>query len=282
MGQHETATKHYTDAIDIRDDAYHRIPRAMEYANHGRCAEATVDAETALAMDPYSEPGYHTSAEAHWILAACLGDEQAQTHTNQATAIAQAHGYTPEDTTVASEAVDRWRTVKKIGQPTANMEIRHHQWTIETFVADALTKANNGLAGGQSVNDGKDQRYSCAIYLDGTQIPRANLSFSKNLIYQVITNESGEHQGAINAITTVAGTTVPVEWRTWVTQVDTIRLRDANAAHLVHSINELNAEEFALELKDNPELSAKYDVSNLITALAANKMTCFQNQQQLG
>ena len=97
MGQHETAIKHYTDAIDIRDDAYHRIPRAIEYANNGRCAEAATDAETALAMDPYSEPGYHTSAEAHWILAACSPEEQAQVHMDQAVAIARAHGYTRED-----------------------------------------------------------------------------------------------------------------------------------------------------------------------------------------
>ena len=110
MGQHETAIKHYTDAIDIRDDAYHRIPRAIEYANNGRCAEATTDAETALAMEPYHEPGYHTSAEAHWTLAACSPEEQAQVHMDQAVAIARAHGYSEEDIAAISAVVDRRET----------------------------------------------------------------------------------------------------------------------------------------------------------------------------
>ena len=158
-----------------------------------------------------------------------------------------------------------------------NQEKRHLQWELLTATGTAQQK-QYGLAGFRSVNDGKGQQYSCAIYLDGAQVPRVNLSFSKDITYQVVTNQLGEHQGAVNAITTVAGTAVPVEWRTWVSRVDRIRLRDADAARLVHFINEWNANEYVLNLKDNPELSATYDVSNLIAAINANQMTCFQSQ----
>ena len=277
LGQHDQAIQHYTNAIDIRDNAYHRIPRAIEYANNGRCEEAMPDAETALAMAPYSEPGYHTGAEAHWILAACLPDEQAQAHTEQALAIAQAHGYTEEEIDLSSEAVDRWRLFKTVSQ--TKMEKHHHQWVIGTAAASELIKANPALAGTQSANEGNRQQYSCAIYLDGTQVPRINLAFGKDLTYQIVINQFGERQGEINAITTVAGTAVPVEWSTWVTKADFIRLRDEDAVRLVQSINELNAEEFTLELKDDPELSATYNVSNLTTALEENKMRCFQSPE---
>ena len=112
LGYHEIALTHYNNAIEIREDPHHRVSRATEYANQGRCAEATTDAETALSMNPYSEPGYHTSAEAHWILAACSPEEQDQIHMDQALAIARAHGYTQEDIDFSSETVEAWITLK--------------------------------------------------------------------------------------------------------------------------------------------------------------------------
>ena len=118
LGHHEEAIKHYDNAIKIRDTPLHRAMRGIGYAIHGRCAEATADAETALSMDPYSKPRYHTSAEAHWILAACLEDEQTQLHMDQALAIAQAHEYTEEEINLRLEVVEIRRTLKKISQPT--------------------------------------------------------------------------------------------------------------------------------------------------------------------
>ena len=166
---------------------------------------------------------------------------------------------------------------KTLAPTLVNQENKHLQWKLLTTTAPDQQK-RDGFAGLKSVNDGKGQQYSCAIYLDGTQVPRVNLFFSKDLTYQTVTNQFGEYQGAINAITTVAGTAVPVEWRTWASRVDRIRLRDADAARLVHFINEWNVGEYVLELKDNPELSATYDVSNLIAAINTNEMTCFQSQ----
>ena len=63
---------------------------------------------------------------------------------------------------------------------------------------------------------------------------------------------------------------------TWASRVDRIRLRGADAVRFVQEINEQNADEFRLELQDDPDLSATYDVSNLLTAMEANDMTCFE------
>ena len=69
-----------------------------------------------------------------------------------------------------------------------------------------------------------------------------------------------------------------MEWRTWASRVDRIRLRDLDAVRFVQEIDDQGASEFRLELQDDPDLSATYDVSNLLTAIAANEMTCFEGQ----
>ena len=106
--------QHDTDAIDFRDSAYRRAIRATEYVNNGHCEEAISDAEAALAMNPYSEPGYHTSTEAHLTLAVCLtesGEEpRALVHLEQAMSIAQVQGYTEEDIADISAILDRTKT----------------------------------------------------------------------------------------------------------------------------------------------------------------------------
>ena len=65
-------------------------------------------------MNPYSEPSYHTSAEAHLTFAACLmdsGDEPtALAHLEQALSIAQSHGYTQEAIAAMSTIIDKLKT----------------------------------------------------------------------------------------------------------------------------------------------------------------------------
>ena len=65
-------------------------------------------------MNPYSEPGYHTSTEAHLTLAVCLtesGEEpRALVHLEQAMSIAQVQGYTEEDIADISAILDRTKT----------------------------------------------------------------------------------------------------------------------------------------------------------------------------
>ena len=61
-----------------------------------------------------------------------------------------------------------------------------------------------------------------------------------------------------------------MEWRTWASRVDRIRLRGTDAVGFVQEIDEQEANEFRLALQDDPDLSAAYDVSNLLTAKAVN------------
>ena len=241
------------------------VPSVLEndqvFDKKGQWYSAATDGPQTLAVRPTGTPPPSTTATARPV------------HTPQPPSTTTDNNFASQRTRVALTFVAQRTLVPTL----VNQEKRHLQWELLTATGTAQQK-QYGLAGFRSVNDGEGQQYSCAIYLDGAQVPRVNLYFSKDLTYQVVTNQLGEHQGAVNAITTVADTAVPVEWRTWVSRVDRIRLRDADAARLVHFINEWNTNEYVLDLKDNPELSATYDVSNLIAAINANKMTCFQSQ----
>ena len=112
-----------TDAIGIRDNALHRGNRAIPYSNNRHCKEAIGDAEAALAMNPYSEPSYHTSTEAHLTLAVCLmdsGEEPAAlVHLEQAMSIAQVHGYTEGEIAGISAILDKLKTSMVPGKSIA-------------------------------------------------------------------------------------------------------------------------------------------------------------------
>ena len=120
------------------------------------------------------------------------------------------------------------------------------------------------------------QQYTCINYLDGEAIARVNVKFTYELNHEVVRNKQGELQGSVKSITRVAGDVVPVEWRTWVSRTDRLRLRSNEAVLLVSEIVDQQAKEFTLELMDNPELSATYSTISLIEALDSNHMTCFQ------
>ena len=64
----------------------------------------------------------------------------------------------------------------------------------------------------------------------------------------------------------------------WASRVDRIRLRGPDAVRFVHGVDDQGASEFRLELQDDPGLSATYDVSNLLAAMANNDMTCFEGK----
>ena len=153
----------------------------------------------------------------------------------------------------------------------------HHQWRMMTSAATAEQRADNGYAGGQAINDERGQQYTCIVYEYGPQVPRVNLAFGRDLTYTVIINQAGEYQGHVEAVTAVNGVVIPVEWRTWSNRTDRIRLRGADAVRLVRKIAEQRTDRFQLELPDDPDLSATYDVSNLLTALKSNAMTCFED-----
>ena len=110
LGRHEQAIRHYTDAVAIRDDAHHRVSRGNEYLFNEKCDEANADAEAALEKKTYAEPGYHTGAEAHWILGSCLvlamDEEGALPHLKQAMNLARANQYPFELVSLFSETHD--------------------------------------------------------------------------------------------------------------------------------------------------------------------------------
>ena len=124
-------------------------------------------------------------------------------------------------------------------------------------------------------SESKQQRYTCAIYTLGKQIPRVNVRYDRELSYTVVTNQYGELQGKVRTVTTVNGEPVQVEWLTWTSRTDRLRLREDDAIRLVQSIQDGQATEFRLELIDDPELSASLDVTDLVVAMSANDMSCF-------
>ena len=181
--------------------------------------------------------------------------------------VAQLTKAAPTLTTSASLAPT---TVAKTGQ--------HEQWVLLAVSPTEQQKAQYGVAGSRTVNDEEGQQYTCGYYLDGTEVARVNLAFAGDLVYSVVENQYGELQGAVNASTSVDGVAIPLEWRTWASRADRIRLRDDQALRLVREIRERDATEFQLTLHDNQEMSKTYDVSDLIDAIAVNSMTCFTGQ----
>ena len=115
LGQHETAIQHYTAAVQIRDDAHHRVLRGTAYSENGRCEKAKADAEAALKMKTYAEQGYHTGAQAHWILGFCLIEQanhrDALPHISEALNTAQVNGYSTDHLAVISQTQDETRRV---------------------------------------------------------------------------------------------------------------------------------------------------------------------------
>ena len=145
---------------------------------------------------------------------------------------------------------------------------RHHQWLIMDI--------HNELTDGRMVHS-QNQGYTCISYPDDDiVVPRVVLFYAKSLPHTtVVTNAAGEIQGIVETTTTIGRSTIPVEWRTWVTRTDRMGLRGEDAVRLLREIQERGATEFRVELEDAPEMSATHDISNLIDALVAYDMACF-------
>ena len=101
LENHDTALHHLNKAVEIRDSAFHRANRAIGYMAQDQCQEASNDAETALGMEPYAEPEYHSGSEAHFVLAICQYDagdlENALRNIRASIDLADQHGYTEEE-----------------------------------------------------------------------------------------------------------------------------------------------------------------------------------------
>ena len=79
-GKYDLAISHFSNSLDINDDATTRINRASARTLNGQCDGAIQDAQTALRQEPATSPGYHTDVNAHLILTECYmaGSENAQ------------------------------------------------------------------------------------------------------------------------------------------------------------------------------------------------------------
>ena len=84
--QYARATHHYSQAIELNDNAEARASRAWAYRSSQNCNDALTDAGEAIKLPPVSRHGYHSSAEAYWLFAVCLGeaDQRATQHVRTA------------------------------------------------------------------------------------------------------------------------------------------------------------------------------------------------------
>ncbi len=93
------ATEAYTKSIDTSDNPDARINRAWLYQSQNDCQPATHDAQVALTMEPSTDAGYHSYAEAHRIFAWCFVASnhliQSQTHAQQALSLMSTSAYDP-------------------------------------------------------------------------------------------------------------------------------------------------------------------------------------------
>ena len=70
-GNHRQAIDHFTKALQIRNNPVARVIRAASYVETNQCSLAVQDAKQALTMEPESDDGFHSHAEAHYILSSC-------------------------------------------------------------------------------------------------------------------------------------------------------------------------------------------------------------------
>ena len=92
----------------------------------------------------------------------------------------------------------------------------------------------------------------------------------------MVVDPSGQSQGWLNASTDLSGQSVDVQWRTWTTRADRIRLRGEYAQRLAPAIRDHGAASFTLTLHDDPDLTATWNVGNLLEAMSENEMACFE------
>ena len=96
--QYARATHHYSQAIELNDNAEARTSRAWVLRVSQKCNDALADASEAIKLSPVSRHGYHSSAEAYWLFVVCLGeaDQRATQHIRTALRLMEENGYSTE------------------------------------------------------------------------------------------------------------------------------------------------------------------------------------------
>ena len=116
-GDSGTAVQYFSQALELQDDSYNRAWRALEYFSMGDCVEASGDARAALEKQPYVEPGFHTTAEGHWVVGYCLALDghlkEALVSLEESIGLARESGYPPEEISGMEDVVAEIREATK-------------------------------------------------------------------------------------------------------------------------------------------------------------------------
>ena len=96
------ATQHYSQSIELNNNAAARAGRAWNHQMRQNCNDALADAGEAIKLPPVSRHGYHSSAESYWLFVVCLGeaDQRATQHVQSALHLMEESGYSTEEIAV--------------------------------------------------------------------------------------------------------------------------------------------------------------------------------------
>ena len=262
---------------------------AVQTQNASQLASPTVSQTTAVTNQRdtpwFAQPGpTAASALAPWQLTASSHAVPPTVITRPASPPEQHQAPTQTMTEPESQfAAQRTRlaptsdAMRRTAPTLAYVISRHGQWALGGTSQPAEIRQEFGIAGSRSVKN-QDQQYTCAFYTNGTEAARANLSMDRPIKHTVHTNKFGELQGLVTATTTINDKLIPVQWTTWTSRTDRLRLRGEGALLLVEAIRHHNATSFNLELHADPDLSRSYNVTDLPEALSANTMDCFERR----
>ena len=138
LGQYDLAIQHYSRAIEIKDTASRRTNRATSYADKSECDPAITDAKTALTMEPKSNPGFHTDAQANFILAQCYlvqnNPHQALQHAEAGLVVANENQYSETDIAIFTMTRDTIQIEAESAEPR----------TSDYFIGPASTAFGRG------------------------------------------------------------------------------------------------------------------------------------------
>ena len=110
LGEYDMALSHYTNVIKIKDTSVGRFNRGSTYHTVGECDKAIIDAKVALTLEASFEYGFHTDAEANYILSDCYFRDQkyllSLQHLEAAIAIAKEYQYSAADIEFLEEELE--------------------------------------------------------------------------------------------------------------------------------------------------------------------------------
>ena len=149
---------------------------------------------------------------------------------------------------------------------------KHEQWRLVGIPATDSQRSGLKYAGSRIVEQPNHQSYRCWYSLDMPGTPSVVAYIWEPLEHFRVTPEGLEE---VRTITLVKGNQIDVTWHKLDGQSHVVVLKGRGAVDLVRAVEEHGAVSFDLTFPDNPELSSKFDVANLVDALEINDLDCF-------